>query len=75
MPSFGGDFDDGAAGDAFEDAGGRAAACRSAVADDEDVVAGAFGHFALVVEHQPFLGAGLQRLDLRQDVVEVVERL
>ncbi len=43
--------------------------------DQEDVVAGAFGHFALVVEHQGFDAAGLHPLDLGQDVVQVVQRL
>ena len=46
-----------------------------APSDDEDVVAGAFGHFALVVEHQGFEAAGVGPLDLGQDVVEVVQRL
>ena len=47
----------------------------TAVADEEDVVAGALGHFALVVEHQGLDAAGLLPLDLGQDVVEVIERL
>ena len=45
------------------------------VLDHEDVVAGALGDLALVVEHQGFEAAGLGPLDLGQDVVEVVERL
>ena len=48
---------------------------QHAVADQEDVVAGALGHFALVVEHQGLDAAGLQPFDLGQDVVQVVERL
>src|SRR5690606_38386458 len=43
--------------------------------DDEDVVAGAFGDGALVVEHQGFGAAGVGALDLGEDVVQVVERL
>ena len=45
------------------------------MAHEEDVVARALGHFALVVEHQRFDAAGLQAFDLGQDVVEVIERL
>ena len=48
---------------------------QPAALDQEDVVARALGDFALVVEHQGFDAAGLQALDLGQDVVEVVERL
>ena len=48
---------------------------QHAALDEEDVVAGAFGDLALVVEHQGFEAAGLDGLDLGQDVVEVVQRL
>ena len=49
--------------------------CSSPLLDDEDVVAGALGDLALVVEHQRFEAAGAGPLDLGEDVVEVVERL
>ena len=71
-----GQLDHRVARDAFQNAGvdrRRVAARR--LADQEDVVAGAFGDFALVVEHQGFDAAGLQAFDLGQDVVEIVERL
>ena len=41
--------------------------------DDEDVVPGTFGDFALVVEHQGFDETGVGAFDLGEDVVEVVE--
>ena len=63
-----------AAGDAFEDARLVGRREHPALADQEDVVAGALGHFAAVIEHQGLDAAGLEPLDLRQDVVEVVER-
>ena len=70
-----GQLDDGVAGDAFEDAGVGGRREELALADQEDVVAGALGHFALVVEHQGLDAAGLKALDLGQDVVQVVQRL
>ncbi len=70
-----GQLDDGVAGDAFEDAGVDGRREQPAAADQEDVVAGALGHLALVVEHQGLDAAGLKPLDLGQDVVQVVERL
>ena len=62
------------AGDAFQNAGVVRRGQQHAVADQKDVVAGALGHFALVVEHQGFAAAGLQAFDLGQDVVQIVER-
>ena len=44
------------------------------VPDHEDVVAGAFGHLAFVVERGPH-AAGLSAFDPGEDVVQVVERL
>ena len=75
MPVLAGQLDHGVAGDAFEDAGVDRRREQPPVADQEDVVAGALGHFALVVEHQGLDAAGLHALDLGQDVVQVVERL
>ena len=75
MPAVAGQLDDGVARDAFEDAGVDRRRLQHAVLDDEDVVAGALGDLALVVEHQRFEAAGADRLDLGQDVVQVVERL
>ena len=49
--------------------------CRTPLAHQEDIVAGALGDFAFVIEHQGFDAAGLQAFDLGQNVVEVVERL
>ena len=75
MPALRAKLDDGVAGDAFQNAGVERRRVQTAVAHEEDVVAGAFGHFALVVEHQGFDAAGLQAFDLRQDVVQIIERL
>ena len=70
-----GQLHDGVAGHAFEDAGVDGRRLEHAALDDEDVVAGTLGHLALVVEHQRFQAAGLDRLDLGQDVVQIVQRL
>jgi hypothetical protein len=48
---------------------------RLALVDDEDVVGRGLGDVALLVEHDRLEGAGLLGLDLREDVVQVVERL
>ena len=75
MPASRASFDHRIARDAFQNAGLERRRPQHAVADEEDVVARAFGDFALVVEHQGFDAAGLQAFDLGQNVVEVVERL
>ena len=75
MPGRPGQLDHGVAGDPFEDAGVDRRGVQLAAADEEDVVAGALGDLALVVEHQGFEAAGVGPLDLGQDVVQVVERL
>lgn len=66
--------DDGLAGDAVEGAGGKRRGQELVAFDDENVVAGAFGHEALGVEHDGFLATAVGRLDLGEDVVQVVER-
>ena len=43
--------------------------------DDEDIIARAFGDFALVVEHHGFDASGPQALDFGQDVIQVIQRL
>ena len=70
-----GQFDDHGARDAFQDAGLDRRRQQLALPHQEDVVAGTLGDFALVVEHQRLDAAGLQALDLGQDVVQVVQRL
>ena len=75
MPSSRARFDHGLARDALQNARVGRRREQHAVADQEDVVGRALGHFALVVEHQGFHAAGLHALDLGQDVVQVVERL
>src|SRR5262249_26626805 len=70
-----GQLDDRVAGHAFEDAGVDGRSAQQTVLDEKDIVSGAFGHLALVVEHEGFLTAGAVGLDLGEDVVEVVERL
>ena len=75
MPGCPGQLDHRLAGDAFQNAGVDRRRQQHAVADQKDVVARAFGDFALVVEHQGFDAAGLQAFDLGQNVVEIIERL
>ena len=70
-----GQLDDGIAGDSLEDSRVDRGRMNLAAMHDEDVVAGALGDLALVVEHQGFQAARLGSLDLGQDVVQVVERL
>ena len=70
-----GQIHDGVARDAFEDPGVGGRREQHARPHDEHVVAGALGHLALVVEHQGLDAAGPQTLELRHDVVQVVERL
>ncbi len=61
------------AGDAHEDAAVFGWGEELAIFDDEDVVAGAFGDHAEVIEHEGFGDAGVDGLPFGQDVVEVVE--
>ena len=68
-------LDHGIASDPFEDARVDRRRMNLAAVHDEDVVAGALGDLALVVEHQGFQAAGVGPLDLGEDVVQVVERL
>ncbi len=70
-----GEFHDGVAGDALEDAGVGRWREQLPRPHDKHVVARALGHLALVVEHQGLDAAGPQALELRHDVVQVVERL
>ena len=70
-----GHLDHRVARDAFQNAGIDRRRLQYAVAHQEDVVARALGDFALVVQHQRFDAAGLQAFDLRQDVVQIIERL
>src|SRR5438105_4076846 len=46
-----------------------------AVPDDVEIVARALGDEPFRVQHDRFLGAGLRGVDLREDVLEIVERL
>ncbi len=48
---------------------------QRAVLHDEQVVAGAFGHEPFRVQHHRLLDAGVVRLDLGEDVVEIIQRL
>ena len=48
---------------------------QDALLDEEDIVARAFGDLAVVVQHDRFEAAGPDRLDLGEDVVEIVQRL
>src|ERR1035437_1691599 len=48
---------------------------QATLLDDKDIVTGAFSHEPLRVQHNRFLAARVVRFDLRQDVVQVVERL
>ena len=64
-----GDGDDLVARDALENPGRDRRREKHAVAHDEQVVARALRHEALVVEHDGLERAGVDRLDLRQDVV------
>ena len=61
--------------DSVENARLRRGRPQHPVLHDKDVVPGALGHFALVVEHQGLFKPGVSPLHLRQDVVEVIERL
>jgi hypothetical protein len=63
------------AGDAIERAIGDRRGNDLAFFDDEDVVSGALGNVALLVEHEAFHGTRLEGFDFGHDVVEVVERL
>ena len=74
MPARAGELDHGIAGDAFQNAGVERRRLQHAAADEEDVVARAFGDFALVIEHQGFDAAGLQAFDLGQNVVQIIQR-
>ena len=62
-------------GDAFQNAVGCRRRLHLPVADDEDIVGGALGDVPLVVQHDRFGHVGIRRLDLGQDVVEIVEAL
>ena len=75
MPNSRGDLEHDLAGDAAQAARGDGRREEIAALEDENIVAGAFGDEALLVEHQALAGAGLVGLDLGQDVVEVIERL
>src|SRR5204862_8157046 len=55
----------------FQNAGVTGRRLQHPVFDEKNVIAGALGHLALVVEHQGLDAAGLDRLDLGEDVVEV----
>ena len=44
------------------------------VPDDENVIAGTLRHVPLFVQHEPFPCARVLRLELCQDVVQVVQR-
>ena len=59
--------------DAFEDAGVGRRREQPSATHDEYVVARALGHFPLVVEHEGFDASRLQALQLRHDIVEIVE--
>lgn len=68
-----GNVDDRGAGDAGQGAGGDRRGGDETVADDEDVVAGAFGYQSQVIEDQSFFGASLECLDLGHDIVQVIQ--
>lgn len=68
-----GQFHDGVASDAFENSGIGLRSFEDTLSDDEDVIAGAFRNFPIVIEHQCFDGTGVGALDFGHDVVEVVE--
>ena len=70
-----GQFHHGPPSDALKNTGIRRGCEQCACTHDEDVVPGALGHFALVVEHQGFHAAGLQSLQFGHDVVKIIERL
>ena len=70
-----GDLKHHAARDAIERTGTERRRGDRTVADDEDIVARAFGHEALIVQHQPLFRTGLDRLHFRHHVVEVIQRL
>jgi len=48
---------------------------QRAVFHNEQIVAGAFGHETFGVEHDGFFAAAVVRLDLGEDVVEIIQRL
>ncbi len=68
-----GQFEDQPAGDAGECTVGGGGCEQFAMADDEEVVGGAFGDVALGIEQDGFVGAGVVGFDPGEDVVEVVE--
>jgi len=70
-----GNVDDRIARDAFERTEISRRCVDDAILDDEDVVACTFDDISLVVQHERFSRTNQVGLDLRQDVVEIVERL
>src|SRR5262249_2209747 len=74
-PGGAGQLQDRAARDPFEDLRVDRGGAQDTGVDEEDGVARAFGDLALVVEYDRFEAAGPDRLDLGENVVEVVERL
>src|SRR5678815_2284972 len=69
------DLHDDLARDAFQDADMGGWRAQHAVLHDPDVVRGPFGDVAGLVEHDRLVDARLDRLDLGENVVEVVEGL
>jgi hypothetical protein len=69
-----GQFDDGVARDAFENAGDEMRRAKDAVFDKKNVVGRAFRHFTVVIEHNRFQAAGADCLDLGENIIEIIER-
>ena len=74
-PKFAANLNDGVARNAFEDARVDWRSAELAVLNDKDVVAGALADVALMVEHERFFATRVVRLDLRQNIIQVVEGL
>ena len=67
-------LDHGVSGNPFQNAriGGRR--FENPIFDDEDIIARALSHVALIVEHDRLVVAEVLRLDLGQNIVQIIER-
>ena len=69
------DFDDSHAGDAVEGTAGDGRGIDLSAFDDKHIVACAFGHVALLIEHDTLFTTSLDALDLGHDVIQVIQAL